>query len=99
VEVKILLSPYEPLPEETGLSLSVSGDVLTVNGEELDFGPLPEGAVLPSEAIGNDYVIGAERQNGELGLTLRFPVRSDASEQARFPQPLTVSAGRVELPT
>ncbi|EMQ5441023.1 TPA: hypothetical protein ACGJTY_001571 [Pseudomonas aeruginosa] len=97
----ITLSPYLPLPEsDEHLSLSRTGDVLTVNGQSFDFTPLPEGGELPAEAIGSEWFAGPVlRRAGRLELILRFPLAIDASAAARFPEPLLIEAdGPVELP-
>ncbi|RQB66591.1 hypothetical protein [Pseudomonas aeruginosa] len=97
----ITLSPYLPLPgSDERLSLSRAGDVLTVNGQAFDFAPLPEGGELPAEAIGSEWFAGPVlRRAGRLELILRFPLAADASDAARFPEPLLIEAdGPVELP-
>ncbi|HBO2705579.1 hypothetical protein [Pseudomonas aeruginosa] len=97
----IKLSPFAPLPgSDERLSLSRAGDVLTVNGVEFDFTPLPEGGELPSDAIESEWFEGPVlRRSGRLELTLRLPLPVDASAAARFPEPLLVEAdGPVELP-
>lgn len=97
----IKLSPYVPLPgSDERLVLSRVGDVLTVNGVEFDFTPLPEGGELPADAIESEWFEGPVlRRSGRLELTLRFPLPVDASAAARFPEPLLVEAeGPVELP-
>lgn len=97
----IKLSPFAPLPgSDERLSLSRAGDVLTVNDVEFDFTPLPEGGELPADAIESEWFEGPVlRRSGRLELTLRFPLPVDASDAARFPEPLMVEAdGPVELP-
>lgn len=96
--MKINLSPCRM--DET-LSVIVSGDVLVVNGEVLDFSPLPEGAILPSEATGTKWLLGnITRKNGVIELTVIMPHGINASEAVRFPTPLNVTVnGQVELPT
>lgn len=99
--MKILLSPFVLLPgNKSGLTIVVSGDLLTLNGESFDFGQLPDGASLPLEAIASEHFAGpVSRIEGELHLTLRFPIGPDASEAARFPSPIHVTTdGPVELP-
>lgn len=95
--MKLNLSPQR---RDDTLVVTKVGDSLVINGEVFDFAPLPEGATLPSEAINNQWIIGdVTRQNGQLELTLLFPHGADASEAARFPEPLIVTAdGVVELP-
>lgn len=95
-----MIITLSPVRSDETLTVAKQGDVLTLNGEVFDFGPLPEGATLPAGAIDNGWFVGAvERVSGELRLTLRLPHGPDASEAARFPQPLHILAdGPVELP-
>lgn len=81
-------------------NLSKNGDVLTLNEEVYDFTALVEGATLPKEAINSDWIISdVSRNNGNIELSLLFPISSTASEAARFPVPLEVSVdGVVTLP-
>tara|TARA_R110000868_G_scaffold376497_1_gene641500 strand:+ start:760 stop:1074 length:315 start_codon:yes stop_codon:yes gene_type:complete len=82
------------------LTVSKSGDVLTINGIAYDFGPLPDGGTLPREAVGCDWLASdVERISGEIHLTLLLPHGSDAPEATRFPAPVTVTEdGPVALP-
>ena len=82
------------------ITASRAGDVLTINDEPFDFTQLPDGATLPADAIGSEHFIGpVERINGVLHVTLRFPHPFDAPYEARFPQPITMTAdGIVPLP-
>ena len=95
--MKINLSPVR-LDEP--LDLSVTGDVLVLNGEVLDLSGIPEGATLPADAIASDWVVGdVTRESGDLCLTLRLPCGRDAPEETRFPQPITITEdGPVDLP-
>ncbi|KEP68421.1 hypothetical protein DL1_12005 [Thioclava dalianensis] len=99
--MKINLTPFSPPPQlYVPLSLSVAGDVLTLNGKTLDLSGIPEGATLPAEAVASDWVTGPiTRTNGELSLTLRLPHGPNAPEESRFPAPITVTEdGTVDLP-
>ena len=82
------------------LEVSICGDALTLNGVELDFSQLPEGATLPRSAIDCPWVAGdVQRIDGVLQVSLLLPIAADASNAARFPQPITVTQdGPVELP-
>jgi hypothetical protein len=93
----ITLSPVRL--DET-LTVSRSGDVLTLNGEPFDFGPLPEGATLPAEAIGSEWIVGpVSRIDGDLHLTLRLPHGPNPSQAVAFPRPLVVMVdGEIDLP-
>lgn len=82
------------------LSLSVNSDILTLNGEDLDFSVIPDGATLPASAIDCEYIIGdVERIDGVLHITVLLPLGADASEAARFPEPIIdPEDGPLELP-
>ena len=93
----ITLSPVRL--DET-LTASLAGDVLTLNGEAFDFGPLPEGATLPAEAIDSEWIVGpVSRIDGDLHLTLRLPHGPNPSQAVAFPEPIHVTEdGPVALP-
>ena len=95
--MKIIFSPQR---RDDTLTLSKSGDALTVNGTVYDFSPLADGATLPREAIDCEWICGdVSRINGELVIPVLLPHGADASEQARFPEPLIVTNdGQVVLP-
>lgn len=91
---------FTPQLRAGALSLSAEGDVLTINGTAFDFGPLPEGGTLPRAAVDCDLLASdVTREDGRIMLTLILPHGSDAPEEARFPQPITVTkAGPIPLP-
>lgn len=95
--MQIKLSPQRL--NET-LTVSRAGDVLTLNGVEFDFGPLPDGATLPADAIVSDWIVGdVSRIDGELHLTLRLPHGQNPSRAVAFPEPVTVTEdGPIALP-
>ena len=95
--MKIKLSPQR---RDDSLSVFKQGDTLTINGTAYDFTDLPDGGTLPADAVDCEFVIGSvDRVNGELELTLLLPHGANASEAARFPQPIIDPAdGEVELP-
>ena len=70
------------------------------NGTVVDFSPLPDGATLPREAIGCEFIISdVNRINGEIELTILLPHGANASQEARFPEPITMTTdGQVVLP-
>lgn len=90
-----------PVRTNEKLTASRAGDVLTINGEEFDFSPLPEGAALPAEAIDTPWVSGrVSRINGELHFTLQLPYGPNPSPAVAFPEPLLVAEdGPIALPT
>lgn len=91
---------WTPIRRHDALIISKIGDALTINGEQFDFGPLPDGATLPREAVACDWLASnVERIGGEISLTLYLPHGADAPEETRFPQPLAVDAdGAVPVP-
>lgn len=95
--MKITLSPVRL---DAYLAASRAGDVLTLNGKEFDFGPLPEGATLAADAVDSEWFAGpVSRINGELHLTLRLPHGPNPSPAVAFPEPITVTQdGPLELP-
>ena len=82
------------------LSLNKQGETLTINGESFDFSQLADGATLPREAINCQWVCGdVERINGELIIPILLPHGPNASDAARFPEPITVTEdGPIALP-
>lgn len=82
----IALSPQLSM---RSLTVTKSGDVLTINGEEIDFSVIPDGATVPGEDVPSDFIVGpVERIDGELRLTMVLPHWIDAPHEMRFPQPL-----------
>jgi hypothetical protein len=95
--MKIYLSPQR---RDDTLTVVKTGDTLTINGAEFDFSQLPEGAVLPQEAVACEWLASdVTRIDGELHLTLILPHGDEASREARFPEPIVNPAdGVLELP-
>jgi hypothetical protein len=95
-----MILTLSPVRMDDTLTASVAGDVLTLNGEALDFGPLANGATLPKEAIDNPWIAGpVERAlDGTLTVPLILPHGGDAPQETLFPAPLDVTSGAVPLP-
>lgn len=105
--MKITLSPQR---RDDTLTVTKQGDTLTINGTEYDFTNLPDGATLPlytinvsGEIIKNidcEWIASdVQRVNGELEFALLLPHGANASEAARFPEPIINPAdGELELP-
>lgn len=91
---------FTPVRSDARLALSRAGDRLTLNGEVFDFAPLPDGAVLPPDAIDSDWFPGpVTRVDGHLHVTLILPHGPDAPDATRFPAPLILAEdGPVTLP-
>ena len=86
--MKITLSPMR---RDDQLTLSKSGDALTLNGEAFDFSGLPNGAILPRSAISSEWFAGDVIRDEAGDLTV--------PEETRFPAPLeNVADGPVDLP-
>lgn len=83
--MRIRLSPQQT--DSAWLTLEKRGDALTINGMELDFGPLPDGGTLPFEAINHPLVIGeVSRIGGHVEISILYRQPSTASEAERFPE-------------
>lgn len=94
-----MIIKLSPVRSDAGLSVARSGETLEVNSVALDFSRLPDGATLPAEAVGCDFVIApVERINGDLVVTLMLPHAADAPQAARFPVDLYPADGQVQLP-
>lgn len=91
---------FSPIRTEARLEVSVSGDVLVLNGEAFDFAPLPMGAVLPCAAVGSEWISGdiARAEDGTLTVPLLLPHGALAPEETLFPQPMDATDGPVPLP-
>jgi hypothetical protein len=94
-----MIIAFTPVRSDETLAAHVAGDVLTVNGTAFDFGPLPEGGILPEGACGSDWIAGpVARMGGAIQLTLRLPHGPAAPAARRFPAGVVVAAGPVPLP-
>lgn len=93
----ITLSPQR---RDDTLTVIKSGDTLTINGIAYDFAPLPDGATLPPEAIGCQWIVGpVERVGGELHISLLLPHGPNPPKHVAFPLPIiNPPDGELELP-
>ena len=96
--MQITLTPQR---RDDTLTLTRSGDVLTINGEAFDFAAIPEGGTLPRDAVACDWLASdITRQAGVLHLTLILPHGADAPQATLFPAPITLTGdGPGVLPT
>ena len=77
---------FSPQVRTDSLTLSKSGDILTINGEAFDFSFIGEGDVLPHDAIDCDLLASdVTRTDGAITLKLVLPIRHTASDAAKFP--------------
>jgi hypothetical protein len=80
---------FSPVLSQFSLSLSSSGDVLTINGAVLDFAPLLDGATLPASATGSSDLVGSvSRVNGVVSVVVALPHRANSPHSVRFPEPI-----------
>lgn len=91
---------FTPMRRDEALTLSRSGDMLTINGEVFDFSGIPEGATLPRAAVVCEWLASdIERIGGTIHLTLILPHGANAPQETLFPQPITVTTdGPITLP-
>lgn len=95
--MKISLSPQL---RAAPFAMSVTGDVLEIDGLAYDFTPLGEGDVLPREAVNCPWLVSdVARDGGQVTLTLILPHGPNAPAATLFPAPITVAEdGPVSLP-
>lgn len=89
-----------PVNGGSKVEASVRGDAITVNGTEFDFS-----SVLDGDTIRGFYIPGmvfageVGRRDGEIYLTLIFPVGPNPSQSVAFPEPIhVINDGPVYLP-
>ncbi len=95
--MKISLSPQR---RDDTLIVEKTGDKLRINGDLFNFGPLPDGAIIPAGVTPCDWIVGPlSRVNGEINLTLILPTGPTPSNAVAFPSPLdNVADGVLALP-
>ena len=70
------------------ISISKQRDVLTINGEDFDFTQIPDGGILPKDAINSEYILSdVTRIDGEIELTVLYPYKKNTPENC-FPKPI-----------
>lgn len=91
---------FSPQRRDDTYSATINNDIITIDGIDYDFSPLPEGATLPQSAVDCPWLASdVERINGEIHLTLLLPHGANAPESTRFPAPITVTTdGPIDLP-
>ncbi len=90
---------FSPCRRDEPLTLSKSGDVLTINGEAFDFSGIPDGASLPREAVSCEFLASdVERVDGVIHLAMILPHGATAPQGTLFPEPISAGDGDMELP-
>lgn len=95
-----------PQRSDEELMVSRNGWVLTINGVDFDFEPMPNGAFLPADALDCDFIISeVEKADGKIYLSMRLPYGPiphpppPEAHAVLFPTPITVNTnGPVALP-
>lgn len=89
-----------PVRGDEALDLRVAGKVVTINGEDFDFGFMEAGDILPFGAIDSDHFTGPVMMVGDdLHMELRLQFGPNAPHEMKFPDVVEVVAdGRVILP-
>lgn len=78
---------------------TVEGDTIWIDGAEFDFSPLPDGSILPAEAVDCKYFVDKiTRQNGVIEITLFQPHGANAPAEARVNRKVDVDVGDVPFP-
>jgi len=97
--MKITLIPAVAADGVGAMSMSVSGDTLTINGTAFDLSGVSEGDTLPAEAVAHDHVVHeVTRVSGEINLSVVLPCSHEA--MASLSQSVvTTASGAVSLPS
>ena len=103
-----MIIQLSPQRRDDGYTLTVFGEVLSIDGATLDLSGIPEGATLPRGAVDCPWLAGdITREGGVLRVPLILPhgaiplgLESDPEVLAvTFPAPITVTGdGPVALP-
>lgn len=87
---------FNPQRRDDELLLSVSGDIITINGIDYDLSVIPEGATLPVEATDCVFLSGEiSRVNGDLSVVVTLPHKADPHQSIAFPLPVNMASGVV----
>lgn len=86
------------------LSIAVLGEMIVINGDEIDLSVIPNEFRLPAVAIDNPFMVHGtyiERVEGEMSLSIRFPVLWETPDDIVNPLEPTVikiENGEVQFP-
>lgn len=92
MRLKLVLSPVR---SDLRTVASLTGTVLTLNGEQYDLSELPDGAVARHPKLGK-----VTRRGDEYECAITLGHGANAPEETRFPEPLVLTdhEGPIELP-
>ena len=92
---------FSPQRSEQTLKVTRTGDTLKINNKIFDFSVIPEGGILPADAVASEFVVGElRREGGALKITLLMPHGANPPPEVCFPERLENPAdGVLALPT
>ncbi len=96
-----MILSFTPLRSDAVLEITRKGDSLKINGKLYDFGAVPEGAILPQEAVDcPELASDVTREGGAIRLTLILPHGANSPKERCFPAPIVLRKnGPVALPS
>ena len=91
---------FSPMRSDEKLSLSIRGDVLTINKTEHDFSGVKEGKpILMKDAKSRWILSDVVRKSGMIQLTVILPHGANPPKETLYPEPMIVETdGKVKLP-
>lgn len=85
---------FYPQRNDIDVVISVSGDIITINGEEFDLSPIGEGETLPHGAISSDIFLGSiSRVDEALELGFILPLKNSPHKKLAFPEDVVFTEG------
>lgn len=91
-ETKCMQVRFAPIRSDRAYNYEKRGAALVINGEIFDFADLPDGAMLPADAVQSEAVCGdVHRKGNTLYLALHLAHGVDAPAHMRFPDAVTVT--------
>lgn len=82
------------------LTLSKSGDTITINSDSFDFSTLPDGATIDALNIPCEFIVDkVERVSNTINITIILPHGSNPNSNVAFPTSIDVTVdGPITLP-
>lgn len=99
--MKLTLSPVRGLPGQPETTLSVVGDVPTVNGVAYDLSVVPEGGTATPDGDDHPFIGPITRSGGEIACTVRVILGDTATaDQPAAPEHWVIAqaSGVVAIP-
>ena len=87
---------FIPQRNDSQLTLSISGETVTINNMDYDLSVIPDGASIHSSATDCEFIFGdMSRNNGELEIMVILPHGADPHRAIAFPDAVTMVDGVV----